>query len=222
MERTAPVKDTNDRRARYRVLARLGAVERRFDRVELEWAEFRKSPTPARLEALRRSVTAAERALERLANSLNRAESGTPATARESVPVPTPRDLVAAGRDLDRTIHDAVQTWLGRRSELDAASLDRISGMLDHADHAATTLLEALRTLEAPRTSSESGPPVEPPTGEATLQELLDDIASAWAILGLTSRAAGSCVEVLSQIALRSRMTGGGAEARERSRRGTW
>ena len=185
MEPTAPAKDTDDRRARYRVLARLGAAERRIDRVEKEWAEFRRFPTPGRLTSLRRSVTAADRALERLANSLDRAESGTAPNDRASVSVPTPRDLVAAGRDLDRLIHDAVQTWLGSRSELDAAALDRISGMLDRADRAATTLLEALRALEeAPRASTESRPPDESLPAEATLQELLDHVSSAWAILG--------------------------------------
>ena len=192
MERTAPLKDTADRRARYRVLARLGAVERRFERVEKEWAEFRKTPTPARLESLRRSVMAADRALGRLANSLNHAESGTAPEDRGSDPVPTPRDLVAAGRELDRLIHDAVQTWLGSRGDLDAAALDRISGMLDRADRAATTLLEALRALEAPRATTGSRPPDERPSPEATLQELLDHISSAWAILGRSPSVAGT------------------------------
>ena len=192
MEGTAPLKDAADRRARYRVLARLGTVERGIDRVEKEWAEFRKSPTPARLASLRRSVTAADRAIARLANSLNRAESGTTPNESAAVPVPTPRDLVAAGRDLDRMIHEAVQTWMESRSELDAASLDHISGMLDRADRAATTLLEALRALEAPRTATESRLPDESPPGEATLQELLDHISSAWAILGRDPSVSGT------------------------------
>lgn len=192
MERTAPVKDSDDRRARYRVLARLDRVERRFARVEKEWAEFRRSPSPGRLASLRRSVTAADRALQQLANSLNRAESGTARQERASVPVPSPRDLVAAGRDLDRLIHDVLQTWLGSRSELDSASLDRISEMLACADRAATTLLEALRALETPHAASDFPLPDPSPPAEATLQELLDHISSGWAILGRNPSVAGT------------------------------
>lgn len=192
MERTAPVRDSDDRRARYRVLARLGRVERRFASVEKEWAEFRTSPSPGRLASLRRSVTAADRALKLLENSLNLAESGTARHERAAFPAPSPRDLVTAGRDLDRLIHDAMQTWLGSRSELDSASLDRISEMLDRADRAATTLLEALRALDTPHGESDFRPRDEPPSADATLQELLDSISSGWAILGRNPSLAGT------------------------------
>jgi len=188
----APVTDADDRRARYRVVARLGRVEQRLAGVEKEWTVFRNSPTPGRLASLRRSVAAADRELRLLADSLNLAQEGTTTGQRTASSVPSPRDLVAAGRDLDRLIHDAVQTWTGSRNELNSDSLTRISAMLDRADRAATTLIEALRALDATDAGLTSTPAGKAPQGEATLQELLDHISSDWAVLGRHPSLAGT------------------------------
>ncbi len=167
----------NGRRERYAVLARLRRVERRFEVVDRRWVEFRDGPSPARLSALRRSVSAADRELSSLSEALHGESGGPTGGSVDESRAPSPRDLVGAGRELDALVNGIHQAWSATRGAPEASSLLRISGMLAQAEQAAGTLERALTPLS---TEADRGSPtrqVEPSplaSGHAaTLNELI-------------------------------------------------
>ncbi|MEJ2483298.1 MAG: hypothetical protein P8049_09360 [Gemmatimonadota bacterium] len=180
----------DDRRERYDIVARLGEAERRIAELQCEWARFRDDPSRIRLAALRRSVTDAGRSLDRLADRLDRpADDRVPLASRESES-PNPRDLVAAGRDLDNLVQKARQAWSRSRESPDAASFEEISAALEGAELAVNTLADAFRTLQesgkAPIPSEGAGEPVW------TLQQRLEQLREVWAHLQRRPTLAGT------------------------------
>ncbi|MGW8283541.1 MAG: hypothetical protein ACWGON_09605, partial [Gemmatimonadota bacterium] len=137
----------NDRRGRYAILARLRRVERRFEVVDQRWTEFRDRPSPARLDTLRRSVSAAERELSSLSEALQGETAVQPEEAVAKIEAPSPRDIVDAVRELDSLINGTYQAWSSSRGAPGAGSLLRISGMLAQAEQGAGTLERALSPL---------------------------------------------------------------------------
>ncbi len=137
----------NDRRRRYAILARLRRVERRFEVVDRRWSEFRDRPSPARLDTLRRSVSAAERELSSLSEALQGETTVQPEGTADKITAPSPRDLVDAVRELDSLINGTYAAWSASRGAPEAGSLLRISGMLARAEQGAGTLERALGPL---------------------------------------------------------------------------
>jgi GGDEF domain-containing protein len=177
------VTEPNQRRSRYEAIARLGRLERRLEDVDARWSEFRNSPTPRRLAALRRSVAAVERALESLSFALDGSDDSSRHADAESPKQPSPRDLVAAGRELEESIHSALEAWSRNRSRLSADSLQLLSSRLARAEQAAATLRKALRHVAPFEALPDAGRPEEPASPEPTLQALLDEIARRFGVL---------------------------------------
>ncbi|MCL7938219.1 MAG: hypothetical protein M8844_08660 [marine benthic group bacterium] len=186
------MKASEHRRERYEIVARLGEVERRIDDVHREWERFRERPSPERLAGLRRSVTATGRSLNRLADRLNRGPEEPRSEATRRRDSPNPRDLVAAGRDLDAFIEKAQLAWSGSRGAPDAASLMEISETLAGAERAAVTLGEALRELDENALRSRRPDSRANPATVSTLEQLLEEVREVWTALRREPTLAGT------------------------------
>jgi len=167
------VTSPEDRRERYKIIARLGEAERRIAELQEGWTRFREKPSPARLARLRHSVTAIGHSLDRLADQLNRPEGDARKPDSQWSESPNPRHLVDAGRELDSLVQKAQQTWSRHRGRPEADSLEQISATLEGAERAADTLLEALRALDESARSSRPPEATADKAADSTLQQLL-------------------------------------------------
>ncbi|MEJ2546783.1 MAG: hypothetical protein P8125_03095 [Gemmatimonadota bacterium] len=181
-----------NRRERYEIIARLGEAERRIAELQDGWTRFREKPSPARLARLRHSVTAIGRSLDRLADQLNRPEGDARKPDSQWSESPNPRHLVDAGRELDSLVQKAQQTWSRHRGRPEADSLEQISATLEGAERAADTLLEALRALDESVRSSRPPEATDDKAAASTLQQLLEEMSAAWALLRRQPSLAGT------------------------------
>jgi GGDEF domain-containing protein len=186
------VTHSEHRHERYAIVARLGEVERQIEEVRREWMRFLEGPSPDRLAELQRSVDATGRSVSRLADRLNRNRDDEAAKEPLSSDGPNPRDLVAAGRELDSLLDKAQTTWSGCRIGPDADSLREISETLHGAERAAGTLADALRELED--RARRFRPPESMPgsSADSTLQQLLEEIERIWTALRRSPTLAGT------------------------------
>lgn len=134
----------------YELLARLRGLERQLRRLRNEWRSFRDQPSRETLSEVHRRTIRFSEGLEQL--GLNVERPGAPALADAAgsdsgaVPRdrPTPKDVVAASRDLDAKVWEANHRWKSVVDGEGSGDLRGLVSVLEASAVRAATLIVAL------------------------------------------------------------------------------
>ncbi len=134
----------------YELLAGIRGLERQLRRLRADWRSFRDIPSTETLEDIRHRTRQVSAVLDDLASRLGtsdeamRVDITMPRLESGRQQRPTPREVVAASRDLDSWISQATRQWkgvVGGEGEHDLSALVRV---LESSAHRAETLISAL------------------------------------------------------------------------------
>lgn len=134
----------------FELLARLRGLERQLRRLRADWRSFRDHPCAEALADLRLRAGRFSEAVEALALGVSqRALPGDSLASRMVEPGPprerpAPRDVIAASRDLDARVWEAVHRWKQVLEGDREGDLDRLVAVLNAAVARAATLMAAL------------------------------------------------------------------------------
>lgn len=167
----------------YELLARLQGLERQLRRLRNEWRAFRDQPSRETLSEVRRRTRRFSEALEQL--GLGVEQPGAPVLADASVSNsgdvprnrPTPRDVVAASRDLDAKVWEATRRW---KSVLDGEGSGDLGGLvtvLETSAERSATLIVALGGSVSPSLTGESSRDVGLDSPEVTIEGFASELA---------------------------------------------
>jgi GGDEF domain-containing protein len=167
----------------YQLLARLRGLERQLRRLRNEWRSFRDQPSRETLSEVRRRTRRFSEALEQLGLSVD--QPGAPVLAGASVSDsgdvprdrPTPRDVVAASRDLDAKVWEATRRW---KSVLDGEGSGDLGGLvtvLETSAERSATLIVALGGSVSPSLTGASSRDVGLDSPEVAIEGFASELA---------------------------------------------